>query len=77
MAHRGIDKRFLLTRLAEEDEYQSESHPTRIGFLPYNNWNALIKDELKFTNDPVYLADLEKLKQEYPQFNSIHQPQLF
>ena len=75
--HRGIDKHFLLTRAVGKDEYNSESHPTRLGFLPYNNWNALINDEMKFTSDQKYLAELMKLKDQFPQFNEAYQPQLF
>lgn len=77
LTHRGIDKQFVLCRTVSEDEYKSESHPTRLGFLPYNNWNALINDEMKFTSDPAYLTELGKLKEQYPQFNDTYQPQLF
>lgn len=68
--HRNIEKQFVLKRFATNEEMSIESHPYRVGFLVYRNWDKLINDEMKYTDDKMYLSTLENLKNSYPQFNS-------
>jgi hypothetical protein len=67
--HRKVDQQDLAYRTCSQDEIKECSHPHRIGFLVYRNWDLLIADERKFTQDPEWFAKLEALKKKYPQFN--------
>lgn len=69
LAHRGVDHVFIISRTASDEENANESHPYRLGFIPYDDWDKLIEDEKKYTSDEVYLCVLQQLKTQYPQFN--------
>ena len=69
LKHRRVDKQDLAYRVCTADEIKECSHPHRIGFLVYRNWDLLIEDERKFTDDADWFAELEELKTKFPQFN--------
>lgn len=64
--HRGIYPTFVAVRDCSEEEYKAESHPWRYEFLRYDDWDILIEDEKKWTDDPQWFSQLEALKQKYP-----------
>lgn len=68
---RGIDQVSIARRNCDEQEYREHAHKYRAGFAAlYKDWDALIKDEHKFTEDAAWFARLEELKAQYPQFNT-------
>lgn len=68
LKHRGVALMFQAFRYCSEEEYSTESHPWRYTFLPYKDWDALFEDERKWTDDPEWFAQLEKLRKRYPWF---------
>lgn len=69
LKHRRVDQQDLAYRNCTQDEIKECSHPHRIGFVVYRNWDLLIADERNFTDDPEWFAKLEALKKKYPQFD--------
>lgn len=63
--HRGIYPTFVAVRDCSEEEYKAEAHPWRYEFLRYDDWDILIEDERKWTDDPAWFSKLEALKQRY------------
>lgn len=66
--HRGIYPTFVATRDCSEEEYKAEAHPWRYQFLHYDDWDILIEDEKKWTDDALWFQKLEKLKARWPYF---------
>jgi hypothetical protein len=66
--HRGISLHFLAQRKCTEAEYNTESNPYRYSFLYYYDWDMLIRDERKYTEDPEWIEELEALKSQWPRF---------
>ncbi len=69
MKLRRVDMKYLAERSCEPEEIKVCSHPYRAGFLMYDNWDALISDERKWTEDQTWLEKLEALKVQFPQFD--------
>ncbi len=69
---------FLGKRVSTLDELKHEGFGgPRIGFSSYNDWDKFIQDELKYTDDPKWISELNKWKALYPQFNNHNQISLF
>lgn len=69
LIHRRVEHQFVAERHASDEEMKECSHPHRVGFLLYNDWSQLIKDEKEFTDDAAYLSKLEELRKKYKQFD--------
>lgn len=69
LKHRRIDRQDLASRHCTEEELKECTHPYRVGFLRYDDWQKLIEDERKWTEDADWFAKLAELKRQYPQFD--------
>jgi hypothetical protein len=68
--HRRVDVQHVCSRPVDETEYHESAHPFRIGFVAYDNWDALLEDERKFDVPEAWTARLLQLKEQYPQFTT-------
>lgn len=60
---------FMFSRQAEPDEvYRQYEVMYRIPFIMYDDWDKLIADEKKYTNNESWFTTLEEYKQLYPEF---------
>lgn len=66
---RKVDKMNLASRNCTQEEFEIESHPYRMELKMYHNWDLLIADEKKWTDNQDWLGKLGELKLKYPQFN--------
>jgi hypothetical protein len=66
--HRRVDHQNLCSRHASEEEYQECAHAYRIGFISYDDWDKLIADEQKFDVPTAWIDELNRLKEQHPQF---------
>jgi len=65
---RGVDHQYLIRRRASKDEVENETHPHRESIFNYNDWDKLIKDEMRYTSDQSWFDELSALRIKYPKF---------
>lgn len=65
---RKVQHEYMAKRIALPEEVETEGNSYRVQFIMYDNWEALIEDEKKFTTDEEWFKQLSTLQEQFPQF---------